>query len=143
MNHCPDHCLFASSPFQVWKGELIFLLVHLRWVSTLTFACYLFLFRHRLYGKHRFSLFFFCEIRIIPCLKEIIKHIFSYPFFISAALPFYLFLSVRFQVFIRLAEMLVSEETVVCGKRRRVCGCQYQVFVAIDKSTFSLCISSP
>ena len=45
------------------------------------------------------------------------------------------------QVFIRLAEMFVSEETVVCGKRRRVCGCQYQVFVAIDKSTFSLCIS--
>ena len=28
-------------------------------VSKLTFACYLFLFRHGLHGKHRFSLFFF------------------------------------------------------------------------------------
>ena len=27
-------------------------------VSKLTFACYLFLFRHELHGKHRFSLFF-------------------------------------------------------------------------------------
>ena len=112
-------------------------------VSKPRFAYYWFLFKYRLHRKHRFSLFFFREIRVIPCLKEIVKHIFSYPLFISAALPFYLFLSVRFQVFIRLAEMFVSEETVVCGKRRRVCGCQYQVFVAIDKSTFSLCISSP
>ena len=34
-------------------------------VSKLTFACYLFLFRHGLHGKHRFSLFFFREIREI------------------------------------------------------------------------------
>ena len=30
-------------------------------VSKLTFACYLFLFRHGLHGKYRFSLFFFRE----------------------------------------------------------------------------------
>ena len=36
-----------------------------RVVSKLTFACYLFLFRHGLHGKHRFSLFFFREIREI------------------------------------------------------------------------------
>ena len=34
-------------------------------VSKLTFACYLFLFRHGLHGKYRFSLFFFREIREI------------------------------------------------------------------------------
>ena len=39
-------------------GKCLLLLL-LEGVSKLTFACYLFLFRHGLHGKHRFSLFFF------------------------------------------------------------------------------------
>ena len=42
-----------------------FLMFFSEGVSKLTFACYLFLFRHGLHGKHRFSLFFFREIREI------------------------------------------------------------------------------
>ena len=50
-------------------------------VSKLTFACYLFLFRHGLHGKHRFSLFFFPWNPRNPCLKEIIKCILTHSLF--------------------------------------------------------------
>ena len=77
-----------------------------------------------------------------PYLKNHQIHFDATPF-TGAALPFYLFFSVRFQIFIGFAEMLVSEKAVVCGKGRRVGGCQYQVLVAIYKGAFSLRISSP
>ena len=51
-------------------------------VSKLTFACYLFLFRHGLHGKHRFSLFFFPWNPRNPCLKEIIKCILTHSLFL-------------------------------------------------------------
>ena len=49
-------------------------------VSKLTFARYLFLFRHGLHGKHRFSFFFPWNPRN-PCLKEIIKCILTHSLF--------------------------------------------------------------
>ena len=58
-------------------------------------------------------------------------------------LPCNRFFPVSFQVFVRSAEMLVPEETVVGGKRGWMSRCQNQMFVPVNKSSFFLGVSSP
>lgn len=47
------------------------------------------------------------------------------------------------QIIVGFAEMLVTEEAVIGREGRGMCGSQYQMLVAVDKSTFALRVCSP
>ena len=47
------------------------------------------------------------------------------------------------QVFVSSAEMLVAEESIVCGEWRRMSGGQYQMLVSVDECALFLSVCSP
>ena len=47
------------------------------------------------------------------------------------------------QVFVGSAEVLVAEESIVCGEWRRMSGGQYQMRVSVDECALFLSVCSP
>ena len=47
------------------------------------------------------------------------------------------------QVFVGSAEVLVAEESIVCGEWRRMSGGQYQMLVSVDECALFLSVCSP